>query len=183
MCCGLPLQEEHLGSSCTLSSLRHLDLTAVGVKDLGTVFAAAGPLAALTSLNLDSNNLTSLSSLAGLTCLVALSINNNRPYGGSQASWTFAAPAQDDQGQRAGCSSPGAAKSLLLSLQTLHLAACGLTSLVPLQLQHLPALRSLFVQANKLSRLDGLEGLVQLRELVADKNLIRCVTGAPSMGA
>lgn len=176
---GCPLQDEHLGSSSSLSGLRQLDLTAVGIKDLSTVFAAAGPLAALTSLTLDSNHLTSLSSLAGLTCLVALSVNSNRPFGGSQASWTFAAPAQDDQGQKVACSSPGAAKSLLPSLQTLQLAACGLTSLVPLQLQHLPALRSLFVQANELSRLDGLEGLVHLRELVADKNLIRYVTVAP----
>jgi Leucine-rich repeat (LRR) protein len=53
------------------------------------------------------------------------------------------------------------------------MAGCGLASLVPLQLQCLPALRSLFVQGNELSRLDGLEGLLQLKELVADKNRIR----------
>jgi Leucine-rich repeat (LRR) protein len=61
----------------------------------------------------------------------------------------------------------------LPSLQTLHMAGCGLASLVPLQLQCLPALRSLFVQGNELSRLDGLEGLLHLKELVADKNMIR----------
>jgi Leucine-rich repeat (LRR) protein len=174
------MQEQQLGSNCDLSTLRYLDVSGMCLKDLGSVFAAGGPLAGLTWLNLDSNHLTSLAPLAGLTRLVALSINNNRPFDSMQASWSFAAGAANGAGpdgqagqHSAACGSPGAARALLPSLQILQLAGCGLTSLVPLQLQCLPALRSLFVQSNDLSRLDGLEGLLQLKELVADKNRVR----------
>lgn len=174
------MQEEQLGSSCDLSTLRYLDLSSFSIKDLGTVFAAGGPLAGLTWLNLDNNHLTSLAPLAGLTRLVALSINNNRPFDSTPANWSFAAVTANGTGPdapagqpSAACSSPGAARALLPSLQILQIADCGLTSLVPLQLQCLPALHSLFVQANELSRLDGLEGLMQLKELVADRNRIR----------
>lgn len=99
-----------------------------------------------------------------------------RPTDGGQCSLSFAAPgptAPGPQGAPSTAPGPTTIKTLLPSLQTLQLAGCGLTSLVPLQLQCLSALRSLFVQGNELSRLDGLEGLVQLRELVADKNRIR----------
>jgi Leucine-rich repeat (LRR) protein len=74
------MQEQQLASNCDLSALKYLDLSSMGIKDLGSVFAAGGPLAGLTWLNLDSNHLTSLAPLAGLTRLVALSINNNRPW-------------------------------------------------------------------------------------------------------
>lgn len=93
---------------------------------------------------------------------------------GQLSSLCFALPAQPATGPQGPTSStPTAPKVFLPSLQTLHMAGCGLASLVPLQLQCLPALRSLFVQGNELSRLDGLEGLLQLKELVADKNRIR----------
>lgn len=73
-----PLQEEQLGSQVEVLTLRHLDLSAVGIRDLGSVFAASGPLTALTGLNLDGNQLSSLAPLAGLSHLLALSICNNR---------------------------------------------------------------------------------------------------------
>lgn len=180
------VQEDHLGSDCVLSSLRHLDLSSAGIKDLGTVFAAQGPLAALTGLVLDSNHLTSLAPLAGLTRLVHVSVNNNnhKPGDGSSSSsassnslgsFCFAAPlAPGDVSGSAGSAPRDFGRPLLPSLRTLQLAGNGLTSLVPLQLQCLPALCSLFVQNNELSRLDGLEGMVQLRELVADRNRLRC---------
>lgn len=76
---GAAVQEEQLaalGSKCDLSMLRHLDLSAAGIRDTGSVFGAGGPLTALTGLNLDLNQLTSLAPLAGLAHLLALSINN-----------------------------------------------------------------------------------------------------------
>jgi Leucine-rich repeat (LRR) protein len=153
-----------------MSSLRQLDICALGLRDLSSVFAAGSPLTALTGLRLDGNHTTSLGPLAGLSRLLLLSMNNNRPSSGgtsSCCSLSFAAPAAPEG---ASCSSPS---PLLPNLQTLHLAGCGLTSLVPLQLGVLPALRALFIQGNDLTRLDGLEGCGQLRELVADRNKLR----------
>lgn len=168
------MQEQHLGEDVDLSALKHLDLSASGLRDLGTVFAVGGPLAGLTSLCLDNNRLASLAPLSAMNRLCVLTANNN-----TAGSISFAVPPQaaapGEQGSSS--SSPAEASSLttsmLTSLHTLHLSGCGLTSLVPLQLQRLPALRSLFVQGNELSRLDGLEGLGLLRELVADKNKLR----------
>jgi Leucine-rich repeat (LRR) protein len=189
------MQEEELLPGCELSSLRHLDLTAAGIKDLGSVFAANGPFTALTGLTLDSNHLTNLAPLSGLTRLMSLHINSNKSLDGnttstpagtasSTSTLCFEKPCGPDAPHSHGIRSlteasshPSMLRVLLPALQTLQLASCGLTSLAPLKLQCLPALRSLFVQGNELSKLDGLGGLVQLRELVADKNRIRWVLG------
>lgn len=146
----------------------------MGIKDLGSVFASTGALTALTGLTLDSNSLTSLTHLAGLMRLVSLSLSNNKfsEAGNAGTGITFAAPVSADTPRELSTSS-SQKQALLPRLQTLQLAGCGLTSLVPLQLHCLPALRSLFIQGNKLSRLDGLEGVEQLRELVADRNRLR----------
>jgi Leucine-rich repeat (LRR) protein len=182
VCCYV-LQEEELLPGCELSSLRHLNLTAAGIKDLGTVFAASGPVTALTGLTLNSNHLTNLAPLSGLARLMALHINGNKPLdSASSPSLCFEKPCSSDAPHSHGIRSlteasshPSVLRVLLPGLQTLQLAGCGLTSLAPLKLQCLPALRSLFVQGNELSKLDGLGGLVQLRELVADKNRLRWV--------
>ncbi|WIA10534.1 hypothetical protein OEZ85_010722 [Tetradesmus obliquus] len=100
--------EEQLGSSCSLTAIRSLDVSGLRIRDVGSVFIRGTPFASLAELVLDDNPISSLAPLAGLTAL-----------------------------------------------------------------QWLPGLRSLFVSGNELQRLDGLEGLGQLRELVADRNKIR----------
>jgi Leucine-rich repeat (LRR) protein len=77
---------------------------------------------------------------------------------------------------------------MLPNLEVLQINGNGLSSLVPLQLQCLTGLRTLHAAGNELSRLEGLEGLGCLRELVLSKNKIRWVLEAlpsrcwPGMG-
>jgi Leucine-rich repeat (LRR) protein len=153
------------------------------IRDVGTVFTAGTPFASLAELVLDDNTVSSLAPLAGLTALQVLKLNNNRLVEADPAGISFAIqlPATTSglaTGTAAGVPTPQQQQavqyqSLLPNLQVLHLAGNGLTSLRPLQLQWLPGLRSLFVSSNELQRLDGLEGLGQLRELAADRNKLR----------
>jgi Leucine-rich repeat (LRR) protein len=151
------------------------------------VFTAGTPFASLAELVLDDNTVSSLAPLAGLTALQVLKLNNNRLGEADPAGISFAIQLPVTTSGLTTGTAAGAAtlqqqqqqqhavqyQSLLPNLQVLHLAGNGLTSLRPLQLQWLPGLRSLFVSGNELQRLDGLDGLGQLRELVADKNKIR----------
>jgi Leucine-rich repeat (LRR) protein len=168
----LLLQEEQLGSSCTLSAIRSLDVSGLRIRDVGTVFLPGTPFASLAELVLDDNTISSLAPLAGLTALQVLKLNNNRLGEADPACISFAVPVQAGE-QAALPSATQPLQPLLPNLQVLHLSGNGLTSLRPLQLQWLPGLRSLFVGGNELQRLEGLEGLAQLRELVADRNKIR----------
>jgi Leucine-rich repeat (LRR) protein len=62
----------------------------------------------------------------------------------------------------------------LPALQVLQLRANRLASLAPLQLAaRAPALRRLDVADNELTRIEGLEGLGRLRELVVSRNKLR----------
>lgn len=176
-CC---VQEEQLGSNCPLSTIRGLDVSGLRIKDVGAVFSPGSPFSSLTELALDNNQISSLSPLGGLNGLVVLKLSNNRLGDADAAAANFAVQANSAESMDCsqGPNQGGAVRqqlmtALLPQLQVLHLAGNGLTSLKPLQLRYTTGLRSLFVQDNELQRLDGLEGLVQLTELVADKNRIR----------
>ncbi|CAF1579435.1 unnamed protein product, partial [Didymodactylos carnosus] len=54
----------------------------------------------------------------------------------------------------------------------------NISDVVSLQLSKIPSLRSLFLQGNEISKVEGLESLRNLRELVLDKNKIRVITGS-----
>jgi Leucine-rich repeat (LRR) protein len=170
----LPSQEEQLGSSCSLSAIRSLDVSGLRIRDVGSVFVPGTPFASLAELVLDDNTVSSLAPLAGLAALQVLKLSNNRLGEADPACISFAMSVQAGE-QAAGSTAQNQQQlqSLLPNLQVLQLSGNGLTSLRPLQLQWLPGLRSLFVGGNELQRLDGLEGLGQLRELVADRNKIR----------
>ena len=62
---------------------------------------------------------------------------------------------------------------MLPNLEVLQINGNGLSSLVPLQLRCLTGLRTLHAVGNELSRLEGLEGLGCLRELVLSRNKLR----------
>jgi hypothetical protein len=76
----------------------------------------------------------------------------------------------------------------LPSLRVLELRGNALTALGPLQLAAwAPGMRRLDVAGNELTRIDGLEGLARLRELVVSQNKLRCVhlcvcVGGPPQG-
>lgn len=153
-----------------MSCIRSLELAHLRIRNLGDVFNPGSPFLALKELVLDNNSITSLASLAGLQTLTTLRISNNRLGDAEPNCLSFAAPRSSSQSITA---EGDMQDSLLPSLQVLDIAGNGLTSLLPLKLQCVPHLRSLFAQDNELQQLDGLSGLQQLQELVADRNKIR----------
>jgi len=166
------------------------------------VFAPDTPFRGLLELILDDNQLNGLAlqSLAGLSALAVLKLNANRigEGGGAAAAPVAAAPpaaaaeeqptAADGQTDLRSVERAAAEGSSLLSpftaaptptwqlrgLQVLQLRTNGIASLVPLDLaSHAPLLRRLDVADNDLTKLDGMEGLGRLRELVVSRNKLR----------
>eukprot|EP00899_Mesostigma_viride_P013450 jgi/Mesvir1/22105/Mv18710-RA.1 len=108
--------------------------------------------------------------------------NNNNPVGSLAAGMAGMGFSQAIMGSANGYGSMGGvprspreapAATLADSLEVLQLAGNGLRDLAPLRLDLLPRLRSLFLQDNEISRLDGLGGMGQLAELVLDRNRIK----------
>ncbi|GBF89449.1 hypothetical protein Rsub_02021 [Raphidocelis subcapitata] len=147
-----------------------------------------------------------LAALAGLTALCVLRLNGNRlgergggGGGGGEGGGGAAAAAQlaaappsaqpaaavdegagaaGEGGGRGGGGAPQADDWQLPSVSDLQLRSNGLSSLAPLQLsRRMPALRRLDVAGNELSRLEGLEGLPRLRELMVSRNRLRSLDG------
>jgi Leucine-rich repeat (LRR) protein len=84
------------------------------------------------------------------------------------------------------CGGPpaGPAGWRLPGLQVLELRGNALNALTPLQLAvRAPGLRRLDMAGNELARVDGLEGLARLRELVVSRNKLRCGAGKTGPGA
>ncbi|XP_077320515.1 leucine-rich repeat-containing protein 9 isoform X1 [Lithobates pipiens] len=65
---------------------------------------------------------------------------------------------------------------IMPSLEVLHLGFNGISNLPQLQLSRLKNLKSLFLQGNEISQVEGLEGLQFLKELVLDHNRIKLIT-------
>jgi Leucine-rich repeat (LRR) protein len=166
------MQEEQLGSSCNMSCIHSLELVDLRIRSLGDIFSPGSPFAALKELVLNNNNITSMAALGGLQNLTSLRISNNRLGDAEPDCLSFEAPRRSPS-QNDPAAERGLHGALLPSLQLLDIAGNGLTSLLPLKLQHLPLLRSLLVQNNELQQLDGLSGLQQLQEVLADKNKVR----------
>ncbi len=166
------LQEEQLADSCgkcaPLGVIRSLDVSDLGITCTGRAFAPGCPFGGLATLRLDGNALTTLTPLAGLSALTALWLSRSHLADAPEPHLlSFAVSA-------VGSESSAKDRPVLPRLQQLHLNNNGLTSLVSLRLGVLTALQALHVQGNELQRLDGLDGLTALRELVADGNKLRC---------
>ena len=61
---------------------------------------------------------------------------------------------------------------LLPKLEVLHLGANKVKEMSLLQLRRFPSLKSLFLEGNDISKIDGLEGCSNLRHLVLDRYCI-----------
>ncbi len=163
-------QEEQLGAN-NFSHIRSLDISGLRIRDTGTCFSGSA-FATLRELNLDYNNLGSVSQLSGLTGLLVLKLNGNRlgeAEAGAAAFASFAPEQQQQQQQQ----QQQRLVPLFPSLEVLQLAGNGLANMAALMLAALPNLRELGLGGNELSRLDGLEGLTALQELVLDQNKLR----------
>ncbi|GLC71381.1 hypothetical protein PLESTF_001109300 [Pleodorina starrii] len=173
--------EERLGHRL-FDRIRDLDCSGLRIRDVGVVFLMED-LEGLQELNLDNNLLTDVSALALLRHLIVLRLNNNRL--GEDCSFASGrmlernpelvralAARQQAAGQPLGGYLP---LDAFPSLQVLQLGGNQVSSISSLQLGALTGLRSLFLQANDITRIEGLDGLVNLQELVLDRNRIRYI--------
>ncbi|KAI9017610.1 hypothetical protein BC832DRAFT_545188 [Gaertneriomyces semiglobifer] len=122
----------------------------------------------LRKLTLDNNLLTCIDSLLGLTQLRYLSLNANR----IERLLSNDVPALD-RPVNATPDDRGQDRYLLPRLEELHLGYNLIGSIKDLQLHRMAQLKGLFLQGNRISRIDGLEHMTMLHELVLDKNQIK----------
>jgi Leucine-rich repeat (LRR) protein len=110
----------------------------------------------LRVLNLDNNLISDLSSISNLTALAVLRLNHNRIE-------SFVPGPRSNPGALP----DGAAVGLhtLSALEVLQLGFNDIHSLAPLRTLPVGGLKVLFLQANDISKLEGLENLTQVREL------------------
>ncbi|GAX73782.1 hypothetical protein CEUSTIGMA_g1233.t1 [Chlamydomonas eustigma] len=193
--------EERLGH-CMFDRIRDMDCSQLRIRDVGTVFLAE-EFEALQELNLDGNLLVEASGLALLSQLVVLKMNNNRL--GEECVFSLSrmidknvdlqrilalAEIRNQQQQSAAANAAGGTArqipagstswphdvtDLFPNLQVLQLGSNQIASVSSLNLGCLSGLRSLFLQNNDITRVDGFTGLVNLQELVLDRNKIRYI--------
>ncbi|KAG2449146.1 hypothetical protein HYH02_005893 [Chlamydomonas schloesseri] len=164
--------EERLGHRL-FDRIRDLDCSGLKIRDVGSVFLGED-MDGLQELNLDNNMMTEVSALALLRHLVVLRLNSNRL--GEEASFHPARLLERNPELVRAMAARGIQQlELLPSLQVLQLGANCISSISSLQLGAAlgAGLRSLFLQANDITRLDGLDGLLALQELVLDRNRVR----------
>lgn len=157
--------------------VQELDLAGVRMRDLGSAFAAAS-WASLTSLDVSRNLLVSLAPLRHLPALRILNASCNRLAACPGPIFDTHATANADGTAIAQAAPPGEGGGhgggpLLPCLEVLQVGDNALADLEALQLARLPALRSLFLQGNALTRLEGVAGLPRLQELVRHRPRLR----------
>ncbi|XP_063803841.1 leucine-rich repeat-containing protein 9 isoform X2 [Pseudophryne corroboree] len=142
------------------------------------------------TVNLENNNLTSFSGLIYLSHLKKLYLSYNHiesilPRQKSQNHLTnrqilhqkvnSSGYGQQGKGNREplfGETLP----PLMQSLEELHLGYNGISNISQLELSRLRNLKSLFLQGNEISHVEGLDGLRFLQEIVLDHNRIKHIT-------
>jgi Leucine-rich repeat (LRR) protein len=140
----------------TFESIRKMDFIQFNLKYVD--LAPVSNFDNLVSLNLEHNLLTSFSGLIHLNKLKVLCLNHNRIDCLIKQS-------------ASGFSTDNT--PVLHSLQVLHLAYNSITNLNLFQFHRLPQLKALFLQGNEIARVEGLDRLNQLTELVLDRNKIK----------
>ncbi|KAJ8341293.1 hypothetical protein SKAU_G00335840 [Synaphobranchus kaupii] len=194
----LDMVTEKLGHS-NYSNITELDLQS---SSLRTVDLGLGDLFNnLQHVNLERNNLTSFSGLVYLPKIKVLCLNYNHiesilPRQKAQAHLTnrqilyhkviSSGYGQQPMSKGSRDAGPGdSLEPLMTNLEVLHLSHNGISNLANLQLSRLTNLKALFLQANEITQVDGLEGLVRLRELALDRNRIKALgeTSFSSQGA
>ncbi|XP_065651763.1 leucine-rich repeat-containing protein 9 isoform X2 [Hydra vulgaris] len=116
----------------------------------------------LRSLNLEQNNLTCFGGIFQIVNLKVLCLNYN--FIECIIPKSFENATKDEQN-----------KPILHNLEVLHLGYNGIRHMSLLKLDCLPSLKMLFLQGNEISKVEGLENLCELRELVLDKNKLKCL--------
>ena len=147
---------EKIGHS-NFEMLTELDLPHANIKEV-KLSTGLAPFVNLRSLNLEHNNLTNLGSITMLENLKVLCLNHNKIE-------SLIGPASNIDND--------SHSTVLHNLEVLHLGYNGISNIPALQLWRLPRLKTLFLQGNEIVKVEGLENLFEMRELVLDKNKIK----------
>ena len=168
------------------TQVRELDFPNCAIRyvDLGR----SSMFTSLRSLNLEHNSLTSFSGLIYLDNLQVLCLNYNRIETTVLDPKTTAKRATKDGvvgskldvargGVELECGSIESLTryNILPKLEVLHLGYNSISDIASLQLDRVPSIRSLFLQGNEITEIDGLHALTSLRDLVLDRNKIKSV--------
>ncbi|XP_072284222.1 leucine-rich repeat-containing protein 9 isoform X2 [Pyxicephalus adspersus] len=170
------------------SELQELNWKSSSIRSVDLV--PADQFKGIHTVNLENNNLTSFSGLIFLPHIKYLYLNYNHiesilPKQKSQNHLTNR-QILHQKVNSSGYGQQGKANRDILfsetltpimpSLEVLHLGYNGISNLPQLQLSRLRNLKSLFLQGNEISQVEGLEGLQFLQELVLDHNRIKLIT-------
>ncbi|KAJ3065950.1 Leucine-rich repeat-containing protein 9 [Podochytrium sp. JEL0797] len=120
-------------------------------------------------LQFDGNQLTSLDAFAGLQGLRCLCLNNNRV----EKMLGMDAPAVVGLNGWRVDNHEFHRKGIFSNLEELHLGNNNISRIADLGLYRLGQLKRLYLQGNKITRIDGLEHMTTLVELVLDRNQIK----------
>ncbi|GAB1603490.1 hypothetical protein Ahia01_000630300 [Argonauta hians] len=173
-CLTLDLITERVGS--INNQLQELSLPNANIKTI--IMGFADSLQNLTCLNLENNSLTSFDGLIYLENLKVLCLNNNRiecvlsPAAKMNLIRNKAKTETLDELIKSNADD----LTFLSKLEILHLGYNEIKNLVQLQLYRIPSLKALFLQGNEITKVDGMEQLRNLSELILDANKIRTLS-------
>ncbi|XP_021359488.1 leucine-rich repeat-containing protein 9-like isoform X4 [Mizuhopecten yessoensis] len=164
-------------SHSNFQDVRELDLPncSIRIVDLG----AGDTFINLRSVNLEHNNLTSFSGLIHLPNIRVLCLNHNhiecimpksKPVPRQKTQVTMANVRNLD------FLNDGNLTPIMENLEVLHLGYNSIKDMATLQLSRLTSLKALFLQGNDITKVEGIEGLHDLRELVLDRNRIKNIS-------
>ena len=147
------------------TQVRELDFPSCAIRyvDLGN----ANLFSNLRSLNLEHNSLSSFSGLIYLDNLQVLCLNYNK------IETILDSKSSKNRNSEAQYGSIESMRFILPKLEVLHLGYNGISDIASLQLDRITSVRSLFLQGNDISEVDGLHALTSLRDLVLDRNKIK----------
>ena len=159
-----------------LSQIQELDLHEC---DLRSVHLEQDVLSNLTSLNMVDNNLQNFSGIVHLKQLTTLCLNKNNiesvfPLTKHQRAQMHRS--QYSQYSRAASSDIDLwmdESPILPKLEVLHLAFNKIKDMALLSLRRFPQLKSLFLESNEITKIDGLENCHEIRHIVLDRNRIK----------
>ncbi|XP_062619612.1 leucine-rich repeat-containing protein 9-like isoform X3 [Saccostrea cucullata] len=164
---------ERLGHS-NFHDVRELDLPncSIRIVDLGIGDAFIN----LRSVNLEHNNLTSFSGLIHLPNIRVLCLNHNHIECIMPKQKPVNRMSKQGSNKSLEFFSNDSSTPIMESLEVLHLGYNGIKDMSILQLSRLTSLKALFLQGNEISKVEGMEGLHDLRELVLDRNKIKIIS-------
>lgn len=164
---------EKLGHS-NFHDVRELDLPncSIRIVDLGI----GDTFLNLRSVNLEHNNLTSFSGLIHLPNIRVLCLNHNHIECIMPKQKPVNKLSKQSSSKNLEFFSNDSSTPIMESLEVLHLGYNGIKDMSTLQLSRLTSLKALFLQGNEISKVEGMEGLHDLRELVLDRNKIKIIT-------